>query len=127
MERRRRETINEGINELKAIVPNCDKNKGSILASAVKYITELKSSEASNIEKWTLEKLLSDQAMLGVKGELEGWKRFAEGVEREKEQLREENERLKRRVEELEGGEATGQKRPNGAEGGEAKRPRVDE
>lgn len=63
MERRRRETINEGINELAKIVPGCEKNKGSILARAVQFITQLKENETQNIEKWTLEKLLSEQAI----------------------------------------------------------------
>jgi len=63
VERRRRETINEGINELAKIVPNCEKNKGSILQRGVQYITQLKENESRNIEKWTLEKLLTDQAI----------------------------------------------------------------
>ncbi|KAL6712785.1 basic helix-loop-helix protein [Lecanora helva] len=63
VERRRRETINEGINELAKIVPNCEKNKGSILQRGVQYITQLKENETRNIEKWTLEKLLTDQAI----------------------------------------------------------------
>lgn len=63
VERRRRETINEGINELAKIVPGCEKNKGSILQRAVAYITQLKENESQNIEKWTLEKLLTEQAI----------------------------------------------------------------
>ncbi|KAI0388998.1 hypothetical protein F5Y17DRAFT_470013 [Xylariaceae sp. FL0594] len=63
VERRRRETINEGINELAKIVPGCEKNKGSILQRAVLYITQLRDNEAQNIEKWTLEKLLTEQAI----------------------------------------------------------------
>lgn len=63
MERRRRETINEGITELSRIVPGCEKNKGSILQRAVAYIAQLKENEQKNIEKWTLEKLLLDQAI----------------------------------------------------------------
>lgn len=63
VERRRRETINEGINELAKIVPNCEKNKGSILQKAVQFIQTLKANETSNIEKWTLEKLLTEQAI----------------------------------------------------------------
>lgn len=63
MERRRRETINEGINELAKIVPGCEKNKGSILQRAVAFITQLKENEQQNIEKWTLEKLLTEQAI----------------------------------------------------------------
>jgi len=63
VERRRRETINEGINELAKIVPGCEKNKGSILSAAVSYIQNLKQIEATNIEKWSLEKLLTEQAI----------------------------------------------------------------
>ncbi|MCJ1470638.1 basic helix-loop-helix protein [Pseudocyphellaria aurata] len=63
VERRRRETINEGINELAKIVPGCEKNKGSILQRAVQYITQLRENETKNIEKWTLEKLLTEQAI----------------------------------------------------------------
>lgn len=63
VERRRRETINEGINELAKIVPGCEKNKGSILQRAVMFITQLKENEAQNLEKWTLEKLLTEQAI----------------------------------------------------------------
>ena len=92
MERRRRETINEGINELSKIVPNCEKNKGSILQRAVAFITQLKENEEQNIEKWTLEKLLTEQAIAelsasndklkqecdGLYAELEKWKQHAE-------------------------------------------------
>jgi hypothetical protein len=49
VERRRRETINEGINELAKIVPGCEKNKGSILQRAVQFITQLKENEQQNI------------------------------------------------------------------------------
>lgn len=63
VERRRRETINESISELARIVPGCEKNKGKILERTVTYIQQLKENEASNIEKWTLEKLLTDQAI----------------------------------------------------------------
>jgi len=55
VERRRRETINEGINELAKLIPEDEKNKGRIIARAVQYIQHLKEQEASNLEKWTLE------------------------------------------------------------------------
>ena len=71
VERRRRETINEGINELAKIVPNCEKNKGSILQRGVQYITQLKDNETRNIEKWTLEKLLTDQAIAELSSSVE--------------------------------------------------------
>ena len=71
VERRRRETINEGINELAKIVPGCEKNKGSILQRAVQYITQLRENEGRNIEKWTLEKMLTDQALSEVTSSLD--------------------------------------------------------
>ncbi|KAF0326484.1 Transcriptional regulator CBF1 [Colletotrichum tropicale] len=94
VERRRRETINEGINELAKIVPNCEKNKGSILQRAVTFINQLKENENQNIEKWTLEKLLTEQAIAELSAsndklkqecerlykELETWKRVAQNA-----------------------------------------------
>jgi len=70
-------------------VPGCEKNKGSILQRAVQYISQLKENENQNIEKWTLEKLLLDQAITelssscdrlkaeaqAAKSELDVWKR----------------------------------------------------
>lgn len=44
-------------------MPGCEKNKGKILERTVAYIQQLKENEANNIEKWTLEKLLTDQAI----------------------------------------------------------------
>jgi hypothetical protein len=94
VERRRRETINEGINELAKIVPGCEKNKGSILQRAVSFISQLKENEQQNIEKWTLEKLLTEQAITELSTsndklkqecerlyrELETWKRVAQNA-----------------------------------------------
>ncbi|KAL1878811.1 hypothetical protein VTK73DRAFT_7464 [Phialemonium thermophilum] len=94
VERRRRETINEGINELSKIVPGCEKNKGSILHRAVAFITQLKQNEERNIEKWTLEKILTEQAIDELSAsndklkqecerlyrELETWKKVAQNA-----------------------------------------------
>lgn len=66
VERRRRETINDGIRELAELVPNCDKNKGQILRRAAEYIRELKQNDAGRVEKWTLDKILSEQAISEV-------------------------------------------------------------
>ncbi|KAH9851282.1 hypothetical protein C2E23DRAFT_877133 [Lenzites betulinus] len=78
VERRRRGNINEGINELGRIVPNGsgEKAKGAILSRAVQYIHHLKENEARNIEKWTLEKLLMDQAMGDLQAQLEEMRRI---------------------------------------------------
>jgi len=80
VERRRRGNINEGINELGRIVPNGsgEKAKGAILSRAVQYIHHLKENEARNIEKWTLEKLLMDQAMGDLQSQLEEMRRLWE-------------------------------------------------
>ncbi|CAG8721695.1 14207_t:CDS:2, partial [Acaulospora colombiana] len=89
VERRRRDTINAGINELAKIVPGCEKNKGSILNRAVQYIQQLKENEAANIEKWTLEKLLTDQTIQDLQTQMD--------------MLRNENNRLRVELEELQG------------------------
>ncbi|KAG6841793.1 hypothetical protein C0991_006677 [Blastosporella zonata] len=80
VERRRRGNINDGINELGRIVPNGsgEKAKGAILSRAVQYIHHLKENEARNIEKWTLEKLLMDQAMGDLQTQLEEMKKMWE-------------------------------------------------
>ncbi|KAJ7271062.1 hypothetical protein C8J57DRAFT_1320572 [Mycena rebaudengoi] len=80
VERRRRGNINEGINELGRIVPNGsgEKAKGAILSRAVQYIHHLKENEARNIEKWTLEKLLMDQAMGDLQVQLDEIRRMWE-------------------------------------------------
>ncbi|KAI0128554.1 hypothetical protein BJ170DRAFT_682340 [Xylariales sp. AK1849] len=83
VERRRRETINEGINELAKIVPGCEKNKGSILQRAVSFITQLKENEAQNIEKWTLEKLLTEQAIQELSSSNDKLKKECERAYRE--------------------------------------------
>lgn len=104
VERRRRETINEGINELAKIVPGCEKNKGSILQRAVSFISQLKENEQQNIEKWTLEKLLTEQAITELSqsndklkqecqrlfSELETWKHVAQNAGLEPPQPKEE-------------------------------------
>jgi bHLH factor len=63
VERRRRENINSGIKELAALLPSPETNKSQILQRAIEYIKRLKENEQNNIEKWTLEKLLNDQAL----------------------------------------------------------------
>jgi len=88
VERRRREAINEGINELSKIVPGCEKNKGSILQRAVQYIGQLKENEQANIEKWTLEKLLLDQAVSELSAQNDRWKAQLDYVTQEKDAYR---------------------------------------
>lgn len=61
VERRRRENINMAINTLGVLLPVKETSKAAILNRSVEYIQKLKETENSNIEKWTLQKLLSEQ------------------------------------------------------------------
>ncbi|KAL0081891.1 hypothetical protein J3Q64DRAFT_1753931 [Phycomyces blakesleeanus] len=96
VERRRRETINDGINEIARIVPGCEKNKGSILQRAAAYIRQLKENEASTLEKWTLEKLLTDQAINELNRQVEVLK---VELDRTRQDLSRQNEVLKAELE----------------------------
>ncbi|KAM0751516.1 hypothetical protein T439DRAFT_324700 [Meredithblackwellia eburnea MCA 4105] len=118
VERRRRETINDGINDLKKIVPGCEKNKGSILQRAVQYIQQMKEDEARNIEKWTLEKLLMDQSMGDLRDEVEGFRKHVDIIEVENDQLRQENDHLRAEIVRLSGG-GSEKRKSDGAFGGD--------
>jgi bHLH factor len=63
-------------------VPGCEKNKGSILQRAVSFIAQLKQNEQNNIEKWTLEKLLMEQAISELSNNVERLKhQYEEAVQ----------------------------------------------
>jgi ABC-type phosphate transport system auxiliary subunit len=51
VERRRRENINHGINDLAAVIPNSDKNKGQILRQAVQYIQTIQEAQVKMLEE----------------------------------------------------------------------------
>ncbi|KAG8933640.1 basic helix-loop-helix protein [Tulasnella sp. 418] len=112
VERRRRGNINDGINQLASIVPNHtgEKAKGAILGRAVHYIRELKENEARNIEKWTLEKLLMDQAMSDLQQRLDDFRTRWEQESERRMALERELEILKAAGVQLDQGE-TGAKR----------------
>ena len=74
MERRRRETINEGINELAQIVPNCDKNKGAILQAAIQHINTLKAELAQKTAALHNADLVHEQAISSVAASNEDYK-----------------------------------------------------
>lgn len=61
VERRRRENINQAIDTLSKLLPLKETSKAAILNRAAEYIQKLKETENANIEKWTLQKLLSEQ------------------------------------------------------------------
>ncbi|KAJ7146159.1 hypothetical protein C8R44DRAFT_599688 [Mycena epipterygia] len=128
VERRRRGNINEGINELGRIVPNGsgEKAKGAILSRAVQYIHHLKENEARNIEKWTLEKLLMDQAMGDLQVQLDEIRRMWEEERMNRQRAEQELELLRGGKSGGGGGEKRGS--PDGGEGdgGEGKRQRTE-
>ncbi|KAJ2399508.1 basic helix-loop-helix protein [Coemansia sp. RSA 2559] len=84
VERRRREVINQGIDQLADLIPGAEKNKGKIIAQAVEYVTRLRANEEKNIEKWTIEKLLADQAIAELTAQVD--------------QLKSENKKLKSKL-----------------------------
>ncbi|KAI5965891.1 CBF1 [Candida pseudojiufengensis] len=89
VERRRREAINLGIKELADLIPTRDTNKTQILQRAAEYIKRLKENENNNIEKWTLEKLLTEQAVSELSASNEKLKHELERAYREIEILKE--------------------------------------
>lgn len=74
VERRRRETINEGINELAKVVPGSEKNKGAILQAAVEYIGGLLNKEQS----WNNERATFDVAIKELVNRCDKMKESAE-------------------------------------------------
>ncbi|KAJ3322576.1 hypothetical protein HDV06_002953 [Boothiomyces sp. JEL0866] len=74
VERRRRENINAGIQELAELIPGQEKNKGRILQRAVQYIHELKQQDSANMEKWSLEKMLYEQTIQDYLAQVEALK-----------------------------------------------------
>ncbi|KAJ7070236.1 hypothetical protein B0H15DRAFT_118990 [Mycena belliarum] len=128
VERRRRGNINEGINELGRIVPNGsgEKAKGAILSRAVQYIHHLKENEARNIEKWTLEKLLMDQAMGDLQVQLDEIRRMWEEERLARQRAEHELDQLRGSKSGGSGGEKRGSPDGGDMEGVEGKRQRTD-
>lgn len=73
-----------------------EKAKGAILSRAVQYIHHLKENEARNIEKWTLEKLLMDQAMGDLQTQLEEMRRMWEDERDSRQRVEHELEAVRR-------------------------------
>lgn len=63
VERRRREAINEGINQIARLVPNCDKNKGAILQRAIEYINQLHEEKRQMSERWEQSNMTTSHAI----------------------------------------------------------------
>ncbi|KAF9305929.1 basic helix-loop-helix protein [Mortierella antarctica] len=111
VERRRRETINQGITELATIIACTEKNKGQILKEAVKYIQnvqlaqtrlteEVNATSALKIElaNMELEKQVAEGALESLSMDHAQLKRDYEELVRQKEQHdREDDEELARK------------------------------
>lgn len=79
MERRRRETINEGISAISSLLPtHNEKNKGSILSNAVAYISKLISEKDALADKWASEKVVVDESIREFMRRLEHMHQVAE-------------------------------------------------
>lgn len=74
VERRRRETINEGINQIAQLVPNCDKNKGAILQRAIEYISQLHEEKKQMNTRWEHTNLTTQQALAEINTQNAKWK-----------------------------------------------------
>ncbi|GAA5838586.1 hypothetical protein JCM3766R1_006020 [Sporobolomyces carnicolor] len=108
VERRRRETINAGLDALAALLPPtpapppgpagsaraAKPNKSEILGQGIEYIHTLKRAHHEDSNRWGLEKVLKDQEIKRLQAEVD--------------KLKETNNALIRRVEELEAGAPTG-------------------
>ncbi|KAI8081636.1 uncharacterized protein BX664DRAFT_352762 [Halteromyces radiatus] len=75
VERRRRETITHYINQLAEIVNTTRRQKGEILRDAIDYIKTLKEEHNAAVQKWTLEKILTEQTIRQLQDEMEDYKR----------------------------------------------------
>lgn len=66
VERRRREAINEGINQIARLVPNCDKNKGAILQRAIEYICQLQEEKKTIDDRFEQHSLTASHAITEI-------------------------------------------------------------
>ncbi|KAH6583898.1 hypothetical protein BASA61_007808 [Batrachochytrium salamandrivorans] len=66
VERKRRETISDGIAELAKMVPDGDKNKGSVLQRAIQYILQLQQQQSSVNEQWSKDKIMTEQLLADI-------------------------------------------------------------
>lgn len=88
VEKKRRDNINRGISQLAALLPSAENNKAQILQRAVELIKRLQENANNNMEKWTFEKLLTDQAIAELSASNEKLKEELERTYRELEFLK---------------------------------------
>ncbi|KAL3232116.1 Centromere-binding protein 1 [Nakaseomyces bracarensis] len=61
VERRRRETINLAIDNLRKLLPKPEYSKAGILTSAAALIKKLKESESNHMNKWAISRIVAEQ------------------------------------------------------------------
>ncbi|KAJ3008756.1 UNVERIFIED_CONTAM: basic helix-loop-helix protein [Siphonaria sp. JEL0065] len=84
IEKRRRETISNGIAELSEIVPGAlGQKKGIVVEKAIEYLTMLKSSEHQSAEKWRMEKAGLDEQITGLRQQADELKCTNDALRRE--------------------------------------------
>lgn len=66
VERRRRETINEGINELAKMDPGTEKAKGSILQRTIAYIQRLQDEAKEMDARWETANMTTNHALAEI-------------------------------------------------------------
>ncbi|KAG0021584.1 basic helix-loop-helix protein [Entomortierella chlamydospora] len=106
VERRRRENINAGINDLASVIPNPDKNKGAILRQAVKYIHTIQEAQQKAVadsealasvqferDRALLEKNMAQNQLHTLIAENDQLKRDYEALRKEFEELEESKKR----------------------------------
>jgi len=106
VERRRRENINAGINDLASVIPNPDKNKGAILRQAVKYIQTIQEAHQKALadnesltsvqferERALLEKNVAQNQLHTLIAENDQLKRDFEALRKEFDELEESKKR----------------------------------
>ncbi|ORZ17112.1 hypothetical protein BCR42DRAFT_413946 [Absidia repens] len=74
VERRRRETINDYINELARMIRTEHRQKGAILRTTVAHIKSQKEQHDADAQKWALEKLVAEQTIRQLQDEMEKYK-----------------------------------------------------
>lgn len=74
VERRRRDNITDCINELAKLVPTERRQKEATLRAAVDFIKGAKEQHDVNIRKWTLDRIVSDQAVRQLEEQVEIYK-----------------------------------------------------
>ncbi|KAJ1551208.1 basic helix-loop-helix protein, partial [Nowakowskiella sp. JEL0078] len=101
IERRRRDLINEGINELSKLIPNQEKNKGRIIMRAVEYILDLQTERADHLEKCNFEKMISADTIAHLHASMEYFKKNNEQTKEQLRKVTEEYEKDRERLKSL--------------------------